>query len=169
MAEIECSHPQPFFLHAISSIHCEVNAVSKHLLPFYTRALQCCAILFFATIASLLSSPPAIAQSAAISGIGNTTSTPIAGIPHDYITGLNEVVNPANGALSIRLTAPVPHERGVNWPFQVWSYDSNLMYKLTPTWQTSETGSGTVVSLQNIDIETAYFASGSGRAMLWGV
>ncbi len=49
-------------------------------------------------------------------GIGNTTSTPVPGVPHDYLTGLNEIVNPANGALSIRLKAPTPHERGVNWP-----------------------------------------------------
>jgi hypothetical protein len=36
-------------------------------------------------------------------GIGNTTSTPVPGVPHDYITGLNEIVNPANGSLSVRI------------------------------------------------------------------
>ena len=38
-----------------------------------------------------------------LEGIGNTTSTPIAGVPHDYIGGLNDIVNPANGALSVRI------------------------------------------------------------------
>jgi YD repeat-containing protein len=107
-------------------------------------------------IATLSSARTATAQNAAITGIGNTTATPVAGVPHDYITGLNEVVNPANGSLTILVKANVPHERGVNWPYYVWSYNSNLTYKLNPTWETDETGSGTAAQLQNIDIEGAY-------------
>ena len=75
-----------------------------------------------------------------IAGISNTTSTPVPGVPHDYITGLNEVVNPANGALTVSIKAPTPHERGVNWPTYVYRYDSNGVYTLTPTWQTNGGG-----------------------------
>ena len=50
-----------------------------------------------------------------IAGVSGTTSTPVPGVPHDYLGGLNEVVNPANGPLSVRVKAPVPQERGVNW------------------------------------------------------
>ncbi len=70
-------------------------------------------------------------------GIGNTTSTPVAGVPHDYITGVNEIVNPANGALSVRIAQPVPHERGENWPSYAFIYDSNSQYSLQPTWLTT--------------------------------
>jgi RHS repeat-associated protein len=71
-------------------------------------------------------------------GIGNTTSTPVAGVPHDYITGLNEIVDPANGALSIRIPQPVPTERGQNWPAYAFIYDSNR-FTLMPEWSTSST------------------------------
>lgn len=76
-------------------------------------------------------SPAALAQGA----IGNTTTTPVAGVPHDYITGLNEIVNPANGALSIRIAQPVPNERGQNWPAYAFIYDSNGQFTLRPSWQ----------------------------------
>lgn len=90
------------------------------------------------------------AQTAAISAIGNTTTTPVAGVPHNYITGLNEVVNPANGALSIRIMANVPHERGVNWPYLVFGYESNSQYTLVPSWTTEQTSSGTTASLASL-------------------
>ena len=72
-------------------------------------------------------------------GIGNTTSTPVAGVPHDYIAGLNETVNPANGALSIRIAQEKPHERGQNWPSYAFIYDSNSVFQLRPYWMTSGT------------------------------
>ena len=73
-------------------------------------------------------------RGAAQSGIGNTTSTPVAGVPHDYITGLNEIVNPANGQLSIRIPQPVPPERGQNWPSYAFLYDSGAGFNLQPQW-----------------------------------
>lgn len=85
--------------------------------------------------------------SAQVNGIGNTTSTPVPGVPHDYLTGIDEVVNSANGALSVRIKAQTPHERGANWPTYVYIYDLNQQYKLKPTWQTASTGSGTVANL----------------------
>lgn len=83
------------------------------------------------------------------SGIGNTTSTPVAGVPHDYITGLNETVNPANGAVSIRIAQPVPHERGQNWPVYAYAYDSNSVYQLSPRWGST----GSYTALSNLDIK----------------
>jgi len=48
------------------------------------------------------------------------------GVGHDYLRMLDETVNPANGALSLRITAPVPKQRGeVNFPYNLFSYDSN--------------------------------------------
>ena len=69
-------------------------------------------------------------------GIGNTTSTPVAGVPHDYIAGLNETVNPANGAGSVRIAQDKPHERGQNWPSYAFIYDSNGVFQLQPYWFT---------------------------------
>lgn len=71
---------------------------------------------------------------AQITEIGNTTSTPVPEFNHDYLGNGNEVVNPANGALSIRIKSPVPHERGTNWPHYLLMYDSNGQYPLTPNW-----------------------------------
>jgi hypothetical protein len=95
--------------------------------------------------------PSAHGQNPPTTGITNTTTTPVPGVPHDYLTGLNEIVNPANGALSIRIKAPTPHERGVNWPKYVFTYDSNLQYKLNPTWNIGGTGTGSGASLQYLN------------------
>jgi YD repeat-containing protein len=73
-------------------------------------------------------------------GLGDTTSTPVAGVPHNYITGLNEIVNPANGSVSVRIPQPYPHERNPNWPIYAFTYDSNLQVTKTPSWQV-QTGS----------------------------
>ena len=81
---------------------------------------------------SAVSILPALAH--AQTGVGNTTATPVAGVPHDYITGLNEIVNPANGALSIRIPQPVALERGQNWPSYAIIYDSNSIFALKPQW-----------------------------------
>jgi hypothetical protein len=88
-----------------------------------------------------------------ISVIDNTTTTPVPGVPHDYIQSLNETVNPANGALSIRIKAPTPHERGVNWPTYVFMYDSNQQYSLWPTWSAFTTGSVTGQGLEYLNYE----------------
>ena len=57
--------------------------------------------------------------------INNLTATPRPGDGHDYIHDLNETVNPANGQLSIKIAAPIPHERALNFPIQAYFYDSN--------------------------------------------
>jgi RHS repeat-associated protein len=75
-------------------------------------------------------------------GVSDTTATPVPGVPHDYIAGLNEQVNPANGSLSVRIKAPAPHERGVNWPYYVFMWDSTSQYALQPTWLSGVTPGG---------------------------
>lgn len=90
-----------------------------------------------------------------ITGIGNTTSTPVPGVPHNYITGLSEVVNPSNGALSIRIKVPTPHERGANWPTYAFFYDSNGQFNLVPTWVTNESGNEHFTAVTTLTLEGA--------------
>jgi hypothetical protein len=56
--------------------------------------------------------------------VTDVTSTPIPGAGHDYIKMLNETVNPADGAVSIRIGTPVPPGRKLTLPF-AFAYDSN--------------------------------------------
>jgi RHS repeat-associated protein len=96
------------------------------------------------------------ASSAQGDGITNATSTPVPGVAHDYIAGLNEIVNPANGALSVRIAQLVPLERGQNWPNYAFMYDSNLQYSLVPTWGTLPiTGGGQIVEITNLTNQLA--------------
>ena len=97
------------------------------------RGKLCCkyaAYIIFICI-QVIAAQYAVAQ---ISGITNITSTPVPGVPHDYITGVNEIVNPANGSVSVRIKAPTPHERGQNWPTYAYRYDSDGQWNLTPGW-----------------------------------
>jgi len=54
----------------------------------------------------------------------DVTSTPVPNAGHDYIQGMSETVNPANGSLSIRIGVPMPPARGLTLPFS-FAYDSN--------------------------------------------
>lgn len=91
--------------------------------PFVSSlVLFCCAFLSFDPFA-----PGQVAT------VDNTTSTPIFGSGHDYIQSLNETVNPANGAVSIRVLAPTPKERGIDFPLYAYVYDSNGQYYLDPS------------------------------------
>ena len=62
-----------------------------------------------------LSIPPA--SFAQLPPIANTTSTPIPGAGHDYLGGISETVNPANGSANIRIPAIIPPGRGFTLPF----------------------------------------------------
>jgi len=104
--------------------------------PVLSRLLPA---VFLMTAVSVCITIPVFGQN---NGASDTTTTPVAGVPHDYLGDVSDIVNPANGALSIRIKAPVPHERGVNWPTYMFSWDSNDLYTLTPTWQGGSTGSG---------------------------
>src|SRR6516165_8119695 len=61
---------------------------------------------------------------AQITDVTNTTSTPIPGAGHDYVKMLNEIVNPANGSVSLRIQVPTPPGRRLSLPF-AFAYDSN--------------------------------------------
>jgi RHS repeat-associated protein len=67
-----------------------------------------------------------------VGNVDNTTMTPTPGAGHDYIQGLAETVNPANGSVSIRIAAPAPQERGLNLPLYAFLYDTNGAYQWTP-------------------------------------
>jgi RHS repeat-associated protein len=54
-------------------------------------------------------------------------SRPVPGVGHDYIKGLNETVNPANGSLSIKIDLPVPASRGLSLPFSL-IYNSGIVH-----------------------------------------
>src|ERR1700689_2152569 len=58
-------------------------------------------------------------------------TTPVPNAGHNYIQDLNETVNPANGSVSIRIQAPVPDERGLNFPVYAYSYDSATQFTVT--------------------------------------
>jgi hypothetical protein len=70
-----------------------------------------------------------------VTEISNITSTPIAGSGHDYLTDLSEVVNPANGSLSVRIAAPTPARRGSLIPIYAYIYDSDGQW--TPQYSTT--------------------------------
>lgn len=59
--------------------------------------------------------------------INNATSTPITAAGHDYITLLNETVNPANGSVSLNLNIPTRPGRKLTVPFGI-QYNSNRMH-----------------------------------------
>ena len=62
--------------------------------------------------------------------IGDDVSRPIPGVGHDYVQGLSETVNPANGSLHIKIDLPVPKGRGFTLPFAI-TYDSGELYHFT--------------------------------------
>ena len=66
---------------------------------------------------------------AQITNVTGPQTQPIPGAGHDYIHMLNETVNPANGALSIRIGIPIPPGRGLSVPFS-FGYDSNAAHHL---------------------------------------
>ncbi|WP_263359538.1 RHS repeat domain-containing protein [Acidicapsa ligni] len=67
-----------------------------------------------------------IAYSQVIS-LGDQVSRPLPGSGHDYIHGLAETVNPANGTLSIKIDLPTPKGRGLTLPLSI-TYNSGEMY-----------------------------------------
>jgi YD repeat-containing protein len=59
--------------------------------------------------------------------LGDDVARPIPGAGHDYVNGLSETVNPANGNLTIKIDLPVPKARGLTIPFAV-TYNSGEVY-----------------------------------------
>lgn len=77
-----------------------------------------------------------------IAEVTNITSTPIAGSGHDYLHDLSEIVNPANGSVSIRIAAPTPHERRAESPIYAYMYDTNGQFIVTFEGQVQPIGGG---------------------------
>ena len=96
----------------------------------YRSALLAMLLEAVISVACLAQSP--------ITAVTNTTSTPIPNVAHDYLGNLSEIVNPANGAVSVRIKSPNPENRGVNWNQYVVMYDTNGLFNLTPTWFDSD-------------------------------
>ena len=70
---------------------------------------------------AVLAAPPGWGQ---VRNVTDDQATPTPGAGHDYIRMLTETVNPANGALSVRVQVPMPKGRGLAVPF-AFAYDSN--------------------------------------------
>lgn len=86
-------------------------------LPRFALPLSVCiSIVLVFTLA-----PACLAQ---LPTVTNATSTPIPGAGHDYLGGPAETVNPASGAVSIRIPVTVPRGRGITLPFS-FAYDSS--------------------------------------------
>lgn len=72
-------------------------------------------------------------------GIGGNQSPPIPNVGNHYIQLLNETVNPVNGAVSVRISVPVPPSRGFTVPF-TFGYDSNLAQPIESAGVSSDNG-----------------------------
>jgi len=99
--------------------------------PASYRAVGLCVFLIF-----LVMGKSGLCQTS-FGFVNNITSVPIPGVGHDYIHDLNEIVNPANGSLSVRIEAPRPKERAFNYPLYSFMYDSTqqffIQYSVTYT------------------------------------
>lgn len=70
------------------------------------------------------------ANNTVINNLGDVVSRPMPGSGHDYIKGLVETVNPANGQLSIKIDLPVPADRGLTLPYAI-TYNSGELYNVS--------------------------------------
>jgi YD repeat-containing protein len=79
------------------------------------------------SIVALAATAAAFGQATVVNNLGNVISRPMPGSGHDYIKGLVETVNPANGQLSIKIDLPVPADRGLTLPYAI-TYNSGELY-----------------------------------------
>ncbi len=77
--------------------------------------------VLFAVCLLLVCAPLSFSQ---ITQVTDDQTTPIAGAGHNYISSVNETVNPANGSVSFRLDLDPPKGRGLTLPL-ISAYDSN--------------------------------------------
>src|SRR5215467_8827570 len=92
------------------------------LLEALMRFARTYVLAFFSFVLTLLLS--AQFASAQIPQTDGSNSGPIPGVGHDYLGGVNETVNPANGSVSLRFPVIMPHGRGITLPF-AFAYDSS--------------------------------------------
>lgn len=150
----------------MSSAHLQVEQQITLHLP--KGGADLCCVPNFSKPCHLVGSRSAIVALCLLSGslfgqigpYGDTTSTPILGVGHDYISDLNEIVDPQTGAVSVRIAAPMPHERGLNFPVYAYIYDSNGQYFPTPEWSYSSSLHADYVSA--VSMNNSLFASYGG-------
>src|SRR5882762_8397613 len=92
------------------------------MLTNYRRAIVLPCVIILATTA--------LSAQSNFGFVNNITVVPVPGVGHDYLHDLDEIVNPANGSLSVRIEAPRPKERGLNYPFYSFMYDSTQQFAL---------------------------------------
>src|SRR5882762_3992694 len=92
------------------------------MLTNYRRAIVLPCVIILATTA--------LSAQSSSGFVNNITAVPVPGVGHDYLHDLDEIVNPANGSLSIRIEAPRPKERGLNYPFYAFIYDSTQQFTI---------------------------------------
>jgi len=85
-------------------------------------------LLAFVLLPCALALPGVALGQSSFGFVNNITSVPVPGVGHDYLDDLDEIVNPANGSLSVRIEAPRPKERGLNYPFYAFVYDSTQQF-----------------------------------------
>jgi len=108
---------------------------------------------------------PVLAQSP-IAVVDNTTLTPTPGVGHDYIDGLSETVNPANGSVTVKIAAQMPKDRGLNFPVYAYLYSTSGYYQWTPDFIAGGTSLGYTRLLNEINALPSY--SQTGGSILTG-
>jgi hypothetical protein len=73
----------------------------------------------------------ACASVAAAQQLDINTNTPQAGVGHNYIQALNEIVNPATESVSIRIQTDPPAQRAPVPPIYAYLYDSSGTYAVS--------------------------------------
>lgn len=96
---------------------------------------RCINFLLFFSVFALFARP----MWAQITNVTSDQAPPLPGVGHDYVKMLNETVNPANGAVSIRISTPVPGARGFKLPF-AFGYDSNAALHLESSTMSDNSG-----------------------------
>ena len=84
--------------------------------------------LFSLLVVTLCFAPFGHAQ---ITNVTNDQAAPVPGVGHNYLGTLEEIVNPGNGSVSLRIAAETPAGRGITLPF-LFAYNSNGPLRLTP-------------------------------------
>jgi RHS repeat-associated protein len=92
---------------------------------FSVSQIQRSFVLVFAAALCLCSRPARAQYYSPASGI---SSTPIPGAGHNYLDGMVDTVNPADGSVSIRVKTPIPAGRGIKIPFS-FNYDSSGIWQ----------------------------------------
>ncbi|WP_158789126.1 hypothetical protein [Granulicella sp. L46] len=97
----------------------------------------------------------------------NITRTPSPGDGHDYIHDLDETVNPANGALSVRIAVHPPQERGFNHPMYAFMYDSDEEHTVNMWQQMTICPPETGYSVETFQYGPPMCVANVGQPILW--